>query len=131
MKLWGGMALVALLGLGGCGPAPEPKAMVQISGEAFYRERVIAALGSVMTISLQDVSRQDVAATVIAKQTQQVQGPPPFAFVIDYDPDLIDPRMTYSLSVRIEERGELRFISPSHENPFEGDNRILLQAVGQ
>jgi len=38
----------------------------------------------------------------------------PFSFEIPYDPARIDERMSYAVQARIEEGGELRFISDQH-----------------
>jgi putative lipoprotein len=61
---------------------------------------------------LQDVSRQDVAATVIASQTITTTGENvPIPFELAYDPAEIDARMSYALSVRITVGGQLRWIN--------------------
>ncbi|GAA5192606.1 YbaY family lipoprotein [Ferrimonas gelatinilytica] len=136
LKQWGlgVLTAVALLGVSGCGES-QPDAGVNpdwptIEGEAYYRERMLLRPGTTMTVTLEDVSKQDVAATAVAKTAMEVQGAPPFVFALQYDPALIDPRMRYSLKVRVEEEGQLRFISDRHEDPFEGDNRILLIGAG-
>ncbi len=133
LKHWalGALAAFTLLGCGESAPAGVNPDWPSIEGEAYYRERMLLRPGSIMTVTLADVSKQDVAAEVIAKTAMEVQGAPPFVFALQYDPALIDPRMQYAISVRIEEEGALRFISDRHEDPFEGEKRILLIGAGQ
>ena len=58
-----------------------------------------------------DVSRQDVAATVLGEQIITNPGQVPIPFEIAYDPASIDPRFTYAVQARITADGQLLFIS--------------------
>ena len=62
-------------------------------------------------IRLQDVSLQDVAATPISTLILEDPGQVPFPFEVKYNPSVIVPNHTYSVSVRIEVDGDLWFIN--------------------
>ena len=66
--------------------------------------------GAVATVSLLDTSLQDVAATLIGRQTLAVASLP-FDFRIEYDPSRIEERNEYSLQARIERDGGLLYIN--------------------
>jgi uncharacterized lipoprotein YbaY len=77
-----------------------------------YLQRVALSPNAVVEVTLQDVSRMDVAAVILASQTIQTQGQQvPIPYALDYDAGAIDPRMTYSVSARITENGRLTWIS--------------------
>ncbi len=50
------------------------KQMAKVTGYLAYRQRIALPAGAVITIKLADVSRQDVAATILAEQTIVTQG---------------------------------------------------------
>jgi len=83
-----------------------------LTGTVIYLQRVALLPGSVISVQLQDVSKQDVAASVIASQTITTTGENvPIPFELAYDPAGIDARFTYALSVRITVDGQLRWIN--------------------
>jgi uncharacterized lipoprotein YbaY/heat shock protein HslJ len=91
---------------------PEANAMSPtgtISGTVSYRERIALTNRAVLEISLQDVSRQDVAAEIIAEKTIDDPGQVPIAFELDFPADAIDPRRAYALRARITDGGRLQF----------------------
>ncbi|ADE55526.1 YbaY family lipoprotein [Coraliomargarita akajimensis] len=104
----------------------------EIRGVVSYRERIALPPGAVMTVALEDVSRMDVAATVLASTQVELNDAPPHAFTLPYDPAEIQDRMRYGLRVRIEVDGQLRFINDRHIDPFADDEAlsIVLKATG-
>jgi putative lipoprotein len=63
-------------------------------------------------VSLLDVSRQDVAAEVLASETIKTDGRQvPIPFTLIYEPNRIQPNHTYRVQARILIGNELRFIS--------------------
>jgi uncharacterized lipoprotein YbaY/heat shock protein HslJ len=87
-----------------------------LTGTVTYQERVALPPGSIIEVQLQDVSRADAPATVIASQTITTTGENvPIPFTLTYDPAEIDPRFTYALSVRITVEGQLRWINTEHD----------------
>ncbi|MBY6187998.1 YbaY family lipoprotein [Marinobacter hydrocarbonoclasticus] len=131
------LALSALLtGCGGDAPTAPPQqesaAMETITGQALYRERILLKPGTTMMVALEDVSRADAPAEVISEHRFEIQGPPPFAFALQYDPAKLVENHRYGLRIRIEEGSELRFINDTHIDPFgEGLDQIVLKGVGR
>lgn len=85
-----------------------------LTGTVLYRQRVALPTGSVINVQLQDVSKQDVAATVVASQTMTTTGENvPIPFTLMYDPAQITEKSTYALSVRIIIDGQLAWLNTS------------------
>jgi uncharacterized lipoprotein YbaY/heat shock protein HslJ len=85
-----------------------------ISGTITYRERIALSPQAVVEISLQDVSRADAPAKLIAHQRITNPGQVPIPFEIRYKPEDIDERMTYAVQARILEGGRPMFINDTH-----------------
>lgn len=100
---------------------PDNSLMRVISGDVLYRERMALPPGAVVKVVLEDQSRMDVPATVLAEYTHNVDGAPPYPFRLVFDPSAIDERMRYGLRARIEHEGELMFTSTEHIDPFAGE----------
>ncbi len=83
-----------------------------ITGTVTYRQRIALPADSVIDVSLQDVSRADAPAEILASQTITTTGENvPIPFELTYDPAQVDPRFTYALRARITMDGELRWTS--------------------
>lgn len=98
-----------------------------LTGTVTYLQRIALPSGSVVEVQLQDVSRADAQAQIIASQTITTAGENvPIPFSLSYDPAQIDPRFTYALSARITVNGELRWINTesyavlTHDAPLTG-----------
>ena len=104
--------------------APVNSQTAAIIGSVTCRERTALPPDSVLTVRLQDVSRQDVPALMLGEQIYTTRGKQvPLPFSIPYDPSEIDPRFTYSISARIEDGdGILRFISDTTKPVITRDN---------
>ena len=117
----------------GCGLDSEEAsdvALAQIEGTVFYRERIALPPNAVVEVQLEDVSRSDAPATVMAVVTLNSEQGPPYAFSIDYSPDQIDSRMTYALRATIRVDDKLRFINTEYINPFSGNPvEVLVRGV--
>lgn len=90
--------------------APSP-AKAAVTGTIFYREKMMLRPGAVLEVTLEDISKQDVKAEVLATYRKESPAGPPFPFVLEYDPAVIDPRFTYSVRARITRDGKLIFTS--------------------
>jgi len=82
----------------------------EISGEIAVRapsesDVVTVALpeGATLTVRLQDISRQDVAAELLSEAVYDGVTQLPIAYELPYDPDAIDDRMTYAVSAVIQD----------------------------
>lgn len=83
-----------------------------LTGTVTYLQRSALPAGSVVEVQLQDVSRADAPAQVIASQVITTAGENvPIPFALTYDPAIIDPRFNYALLVRITVEGQLRWIN--------------------
>lgn len=99
------ITVVALLA--GCA---TPNAIVEIKGEAIYRERIALPPEAKLIVQLLDVSKMDVPAIVIAERVKQGAGTPtPFSFVIGRDQ--FEQGHTYAIGARIMLGDKLLFIN--------------------
>lgn len=107
-------------------------AMARIEGAVFYRERIMLPPGIRVAVQLEDISRADAMATVMATVEMTPEGGPPYPFAIDYDTARIDPRMRYALRATITRDDTLLFTNTDYIDPFSGNPvEVLVQAVPQ
>ncbi len=111
------MLLLSLV-LGGCMETGTDKAMKTLNGEVFYRERMMLPPGSTLTVTLEDVSRMDVAAETLASVTYTPETAPPYGFTLEYDPEQIQANHRYALRARINSGDQLMFINMEHVPAF-------------
>ena len=92
-------------------PAPAPaQTDAAVTGSVTYGDGAALPAGATLTVTLQDVSRADASAVLMARQIISNPGTPPVAFRLDYRQEDIDPRNTYSVSARVESgEGKLLF----------------------
>lgn len=104
-------------------PKPAIAPLAKVTGNVTYRQHLTLTPDAVVTVQLTDVSRQDVAAVVLAEQIITKPGTVPIPFQLDYDPDSIKPAHRYAVQARIEERGKLLYVNDTihfvltHGNP--------------
>ena len=85
-----------------------------VTGSAYYRERMALPPNAVFEAVLLDVSKADVLATVMGRVIfDDIKGIP-LDFIIPYDPDQIDQRMSYSVRATIRVEGQLWFTTDTH-----------------
>lgn len=100
------------LGTGTSTPGAMQKA--HVSGTVTWRERIAVPPDATVTVRLQDVSRMDAPAVLMAEQTIATEGrQPPYAFELAVDTATIDPGRRYTVSARAEQKGQLLFINDS------------------
>ena len=87
--------------------APELFDAGLVSGTVAYRERIAMPSGSVLTVSLLDVSRADAPADVISQIEVPEPGNVPIDFELVYDPDAIVARHHYVVRATIVVAGRL------------------------
>lgn len=131
-------ALLSLTVLAACAsapstPVPAPGGRV-VTGEVFWRERIMLPPTTKVTVRLQDVSLADAPAKVLAEQVIDGVRAPPARFSLAYDPTKVTPGARISVSARVEVDGQLRFISDTHipvinGGPTEGV-AVLVKGVG-
>ena len=91
--------------------APDGSAQMTktVTGEATYRERIALPPNAVFEAVLEDISRKDIPADVIARMHVENPGQPPFRFSIVYDPARIVQSHSYSVRARVTVAGNLMF----------------------
>ena len=67
--------------------------------------------GGSLEVTLEDVSRADAPAVVIARAEMPTAQAPPFLFALTYDPARIEPNHRYQVRARITVEGQLMFQS--------------------
>ncbi|MGE5603550.1 MAG: YbaY family lipoprotein [Nitrososphaerales archaeon] len=93
-------------------PQPVQAPAGRLEGTVTYSQRIALAPDAVIEVSLQDISRADAPADVVARQTIQANGKQvPIPFALLYDAAQIKPAARYSVSARITENGKLTWIS--------------------
>ena len=100
-------ALPLALVLAACAPgdAPTPPdmghGMAVVNVTATYRERILLTPGHVLTVRVEDVSRADAPAEVLAEHREVLDGrAPPYQATLGFPRSQIDPRHTYAVRVR-------------------------------
>ncbi|WP_420471992.1 YbaY family lipoprotein [Brevundimonas sp. FT23042] len=111
------------LALTACAPAstaeqqrpPMTHGMTVVNVTASYRERILLTTGHVLTVRVEDVSRADAPAVVLADHTEVLDGrAPPYHVTIGVPTSEIDPRHTYAVRAEIRDpTGALRFTTDS------------------
>ena len=88
--------------------------MVTVSGEVYYRQRIALPSTAELYVAVEDVSRMDVPAVVMAESRIAPAGQVPISFELKIDASRIDPRYTYAIRARIEDGGRLIWINTEH-----------------
>jgi putative lipoprotein len=133
------LALAALLG--GCqaeqSSGGQPQAMNRLTGTVLYRERIALPADATIEVRLEDVSRADAPADVIAAQTIAPGGRQvPIPFEVAYAPERIEPNRRYGLRAAIRSAsGDLMFTTTAHHAVLEqgaalSGIELLVQRVG-
>ncbi|UUZ65443.1 YbaY family lipoprotein [Polaromonas sp. P1-6] len=84
----------------------------RVSGNISYLQRIALPPDSDVIVQLlQDVSRMDAKADILAEQRFTTSSQVPLPFELLVDPAKINPRMRYAVAARIERGGKLMFIN--------------------
>jgi len=112
-----------------------PSAFIEVTGSITYLVRSALPPDAVLILRVQDVSRADAPARVLAEQRIELAGQQvPVPFRMSVDRDLVDKRARIHLGARIERAGKLLFINDAatpvivdgHPRPVE----VTLKPVG-
>src|SRR5262245_21907485 len=82
-------------------PTRGKAAQGKVRGTATYRERMALPPNALLEVTLEDVSKADNRAELIARVRNERPGNPPIPFVISYDPGRIIPNHYYTVRARI------------------------------
>lgn len=111
----GGLGLFSVV-LAGCAqpaaPAPAVPPRQVIEGTVAWRERIALPPEAELQVSLNDVSRMDAPAVMLAEQRIRLAGrQAPVPFRLDVDAARLDPRKRYVVAARVVVGGALFFIN--------------------
>lgn len=113
---------------------PEGLAGGHVKATATYRERMALPPNAVFEAILEDVSKADAPAEVIARARIEHPGNPPIPFEITYEPSRISPSHRYAVRARIVVDDKLLFATDQHYPVLtEGQSNelaLLLRRVG-
>lgn len=104
------LASLASLALTAC-EAPPGTTTASVSGTATYRERIALPPDAAFEARIEDISRADAPATVIANTRIEPAGSPPFRFTIEYDPAKLAAHGHYAIRARVVHGDKLLFTS--------------------
>jgi len=116
-----------LMGLSGCATTEQGSAKAgqavtiqqhSITANVFYLQRIALPPGAQVSLVLEDISKMDVAAEVIAQQTISAVGSPPYQMDLRYNAAQIKPQHRYALRARIELNGQLLFTNTQQIDAF-------------
>lgn len=128
------LALLALVLL--AAPAAYAQGQATVTGTVTYLERIALPPTAKVTVQLLDVSRADVAATLISEQVIDPAGQgPPYAYSLSYDPAAIQDNLSYSVRATITDGDRLIFTSTTNipvitRGSPTSDVEILVSIVG-
>jgi putative lipoprotein len=89
-----------------------------VTGTVLYRQRSALPAGLVVRVRLEDVSRQDASAGLVAETEVVTSGEQvPIAFALEVDRSALDPGGQYGLRATIESGGTLRFTTTDFTSP--------------
>lgn len=130
-------AAVLAAALSACGGSDETSTTgsakpSRVEGSVTYRERMMLPPNAVLNVQLEDISRADALADVLAVVTMTLEGGPPYAFGIDYDAAAIDTRLRYAVRATITVDDQLMFTTTEYVDPFgESPLEIVVERVPQ
>ena len=108
--------------------------MTTLSGSVLYRERMALPPGATVSVTLEDSSKMDAPAMVLATSVEVVEGAPPYPFTLEYKDEAITEKGRYGLRAKIEADGELLFTSdefiPAFDETREGPVEIQVRRAG-
>ncbi len=107
--------------------------MANLEVEAFYRERMMVPPNTILRVTLEDVSKMDVAAALISEVERENPGAPPYRVELAYDQGKIDARLRYAVRASLRADGKLLFTTTEFVDAFAGDNNgkvaVMMQRV--
>lgn len=92
--------------------------------EVLYRERIALPASATLSVSLEEISKADGAATIVTKKTEPAKDGPPFRVSLAYSPSELIVGGKYGIRARIENEGKLTFINEHFVPAFGKDGHI-------
>ncbi len=95
---------------------PEMPDWQSITGTVSYRERIMLRPSATLNVVLQDVSKADAPAVLIAEQTIENPGNVPIQFDLKYNPAIIQDSNTYVVRATIYDGSDAQFVTDTAYN---------------
>jgi len=111
------------------GATPAVPIPAELAGVVSAREHIVLAPDTQLRVRLEEIARGDAAPQFIAETTIPRIGQPPVRFRIAINPQVIDPRRSYTLTARIEREDQLLFISEPPVRVLTGGNPAWVEIV--
>jgi len=105
------LAAFLLVALAACASAPRTGMTATVTGAVVYEGQQALPRPGAIIVTLQDVSRADAPAIIVARQEIDITGAatPPFPFTLVYEPARTNPRGRYVVRAEVRDAGgELR-----------------------
>ncbi|GFE95415.1 MULTISPECIES: META domain-containing protein [unclassified Gluconobacter] len=96
-----------------------------LSGTVTYRERMALPAGAVLTVQLEDISRADAPAIILAESRQDILHPGPIAYTLRYP--VLKSGFRYALRAEIRVGNTLLFTTEDFHGPDQPN--ILVRRV--
>jgi putative lipoprotein len=109
--------------------APTAPIPSELTGTVSYRERMALLPDTQLRVRLEEISRDDVPPQFIAETTIPRISQPPIRFRIALDPRVIDPKLSYTLTARIERDEQVLFINDPPLRVLTGGNPSQVEIV--
>jgi len=93
-------------------------ALSMLDTKVYYLENIILPEGAKLHVRLEDISKTDVASTLISTATRTIKSNPPYLLQIAFPTNSIQVNSRYNLRASITLEGRLLFISTTRVNPF-------------
>ncbi|QDF74799.1 MULTISPECIES: YbaY family lipoprotein [Shewanella] len=133
MNRWLSPVVAMAMSAGLLAACATPNASVEIQGEVWFKERMALPPEAVLSVQIQDVSKMDAPAVVLAAFDRvDVTTPAPFNFVIPRDQ--FEAGHRYTVGAKITLDGKLMFINTQSYPIDLGDSSpisVLVQRVGR
>jgi uncharacterized lipoprotein YbaY/membrane-bound inhibitor of C-type lysozyme/uncharacterized membrane protein len=125
MRSRGSLVAAALVALAGCGSQEDAAVQAAegvLAGTVSYLERMALPPDATIDVRLEDVSRADAAATVLAEQRIAAQGRQvPIPFELRFPAERIERSRTYAVRAEIRAPdGALLFTTTTHHGVLQG-----------
>ena len=136
MKFWqllsGAVLAMALVGCNNMNQpanANEGAEALAVTGSVYYRERVALPEHAMVTVTLADASKQDVAVKVLSQVSFPAAGKQvPFNFALPYSMAQIPANSRIIVSARIDIDGQLLYTTPRmYEVVSNGQGSVEIQ----
>jgi putative lipoprotein len=115
---------------GGAAPAaPAAPIPSELAGTVSYRERITLLPDTQLRVRLEEISRGDAPPQFIAETTIPRISQSPIRFRIALDPRVIDPKLSYTLTARIERDELVLFINDPPLRVLTGGNPSQVEIV--